>query len=183
MAERKKLLLRLDPAVAMRPKPPPAGGAVFLEKFTRFWNLLSFAERMTLRNVLRQRLRTTAGIFAAAMGSMLSVDAILLYVEMQHMVDFQFELVQRSDLDLVFKDEKGRAALDEARHWIGVDRAEPLGQIARNLSRRALQAARQLERDRHTEVTQRTVGRHVDDDRRLIGRRQSERLLERLADS
>jgi putative ABC transport system permease protein len=92
--------------------------------------VLSFAERMTLRNVIRQRLRTTAGIFAAAMGSMLSVDALLLYVEMQHMVDFQFELVQRSDIDLVFKDEKGRDALDEARRLPGVDRAEPLFDVA-----------------------------------------------------
>jgi len=123
-------VMKLDPAVAMRPKPPPAGGAVFLERFSAFWNLLSFASRMTLRNVIRHRLRTVAGIFAAAMGSMLSVDAILLYVEMQHMVDFQFELVQRSDIDLAFKDEKGRDALDEARRLPGVDRAEPLLDVA-----------------------------------------------------
>jgi putative ABC transport system permease protein len=123
-------VLKLDPAVAMRPKPPPVGGAVFLEKFPRLWNVLSFAERMTLRNVIRQRLRTAAGIFAAAMGATLSVDALLLYVEMQHMVDFQFELVQRSDLDLGFKDEQGREALDEARRLAGVDRAEPVLDVA-----------------------------------------------------
>jgi putative ABC transport system permease protein len=123
-------VLRLDPAVAMRPKPPPIGGAVFLERFPRFWKSLSFASRMTLRNVLRQRLRTAAGIFAAAMGSMLSVDALLLFYEMQHMVDFQFQLVQRSDLDLGFKDEQGREALDEALHLPAVDRAEPLFDVA-----------------------------------------------------
>lgn len=119
-------VLKLDPAVAMRPKPPPSGGAILLERFRVFWNSLSFAGRMTLRNVFRQRLRTAAGVFAAAMGSMLSVDALLLYVEMQHMVDFQFTLVQRSDLDLAFKDEKSREALDETRRLPGVDRAEPL---------------------------------------------------------
>lgn len=123
-------VLRLDPAVAMRPKPPPVGGAVFLERFPRFWKALSFAERMTLRNVIRQRLRTAAGIFAAAMGATLSVDALLLYYEMQHMVDFQFQLVQRSDIDLGFKDERGREALDEARRLPGVDRAEPLLDVA-----------------------------------------------------
>lgn len=125
-----RVVLKLEPAVAMRPKPPPSGGAVFLERFTMFWNSLSFANRMTLRNVIRQRLRTIAGIFAASMGAMLSVDALLLYVEMQHMVDFQFQLVQRSDIDLVFKDEKGRDALDEARQLPGVDRAEPLLDVA-----------------------------------------------------
>lgn len=123
-------VLRLDPAVAMRPKPPVAGGAIWLERFPRLWRALSFAERMTLRNVVRQRLRTAAGIFAAAMGAMLSVDALLLFVEMQHMVNFQFEFVQRSDLDLGFKDERGIEALDEAKRLPGVDRAEPLFDVA-----------------------------------------------------
>ncbi len=119
-------VLKLEPATAMRPKPPPSGGAVLLERWTGLWNRLSFASRMALRNILRNRLRTAAGLFASAMGATLSVDALLLAVETIHMVDFQFELVQRSDLDLTFKDERGRAALDEARRLPGVDLAEPV---------------------------------------------------------
>ncbi|MBL9082564.1 MAG: ABC transporter permease, partial [Planctomycetales bacterium] len=74
-------VLKLEPAVAMRPKPPAVGGAIWLERIPSLWNRLTFPARMALRNVLRSRLRTAAGIFAAAMGATLSVDALLLAFE------------------------------------------------------------------------------------------------------
>jgi putative ABC transport system permease protein len=58
------------------------------------------------------------------------VNAILLAVESRYMVDFQFEMIQRSDVDLSFKDERSLLALDEARRLPGVDRAEPLLDVA-----------------------------------------------------
>jgi putative ABC transport system permease protein len=123
-------VLKLEPAVAMRPKPPAVGGAIWLEKLPWLWNRFTFPARMALRNVFRSRLRTAAGIFAAAMGATLSVDALLLAFETNYMVDFQFELIQRSDIDLTFKDEQGRDAWDEATHLPGVDRAEPLFDVS-----------------------------------------------------
>jgi putative ABC transport system permease protein len=123
-------VLKLEPAVAMRPKPPEIGGSVGIERIGWFWNRLSFGWRMAVRNVFRHRLRTIAGLFASSMGATLSVNAILLAVESRYMVDFQFEMIQRSDVDLVFKDERSLAALDEARKLPGVDRAEPLFDVA-----------------------------------------------------
>ncbi|HVX10198.1 MAG TPA: ABC transporter permease [Pirellulales bacterium] len=121
-----RAVLRLEPAEAMRPKPPARGGAVWLERWRGFWNSLGFAWRMTLRNLLRQRFRTLAGVFAAAMGAGMSVNALMLIEETSFLVDFQFFKVQRSDVDLQFKDEQPSAALAEARGLPGVDRAEPL---------------------------------------------------------
>ncbi|HXT60797.1 MAG TPA: FtsX-like permease family protein, partial [Pirellulales bacterium] len=123
-------VLKLEPAEAMRPKPPAQGGAIWLERFRGFWGRLSFAWRMTLRNVVRHRFRSAAGAFAAAMGASLLVNALMLVAETNHMIDFQFEQVQRSDIDLAFKDERGRDALDEARRLPGVDRAEPVLNVA-----------------------------------------------------
>ena len=120
-----RAVLKLEPAEAMRQKPPAQGGAVWLERVTWFWSQLSFGWRMTLRNVIRNRLRTAAGMFAAAMGAAVSVDAIMLTEAIKYMVDFQFQWIMRSDIDLVFKDEKGRAAWDDARRLPGVDWAEP----------------------------------------------------------
>lgn len=128
-------VLRLEPAVAMRPKPPADGGAILLEHWPALWRRLTFPARMALRNVFRNRLRTAAGIFAAAMGATLSVDALLLAFETSYMVDFQFELIQRSDIDLTFKDERSREAWDEARRLPGVDHAEPLFDVSCTFSR------------------------------------------------
>lgn len=119
-------VLRLEPAEAMRPKPPAQGGAIWLERFGRFWQSLSFAGRMMLRNLVRHRFRTTAGVFAAAMGAGMSVNALMLVEATSFLVDFQFSQIQRSDIDLAFKDERPAAALTEARQLPGIDRAEPL---------------------------------------------------------
>lgn len=121
-----RAVLRLEPAEAMRPKPPAMGGAVWLERFHGFWHSLGFGSRMALRNLLRQRFRTAAGIFAAAMGAGMLVNALMLVEATALLVDFQFQRIQRSDIDLEFKDEQPRAALAETAALPGVDRAEPL---------------------------------------------------------
>jgi putative ABC transport system permease protein len=121
-----RAVLKLEPADAMRPKPPAQGGAIWLERFGRFWKSLSFAWRMTLRNLVRQHFRTAAGMFAAAMGAGMAVNALMLVEATEFLVEFQFYQVQHGDVDLNFKDERSRAALTEARRLPGVDLAEPL---------------------------------------------------------
>ncbi|MBL8828723.1 MAG: FtsX-like permease family protein [Planctomycetaceae bacterium] len=125
-----RVVMRLEPAEAMRAKPPAQGGAIILERLRWFWSRLSFGWRMTLRNIFRNRLRTGAGIFAAAMGACVAVDALMLAEAIVHMVDFQFELVQRSDIDLVLKDDRGFDTLNELRQLPGVDYAEPMFDVA-----------------------------------------------------
>ena len=122
--------LRLKPAEAMRPKPPAEGGAIWLEGFPWFWNRLSFGWRLVLRNVFRNRLRTAVGIFATAMGAGLLICGFMLASAVAYLIDFQFQLVTHSDVDLRFKDEKGYAALLEAEHLPGVDHAEPVFDVA-----------------------------------------------------
>src|SRR5207244_1189383 len=70
--------LRLQPADAMRPKPPARGGAIWLEHFTAIWRRLSYGWRLVLRNIFRQRLRSTVGVFAAMMGAALLVCGFML---------------------------------------------------------------------------------------------------------
>lgn len=122
--------LRLQPAEAMRPRPPTAGGRIWLERFTLLWQRLGFGWRMVLRNVVRHRLRTTVGVFAVAMGAALMTAGFMLREGVQYIIDFQFEQVMRSDVDLVFKDERGIDAVSEARRLPGVDRAEPQLDVA-----------------------------------------------------
>lgn len=123
-------VLKLDPAEAMRAKPPVQGGAIWLEHVVWLWKRLSFGWRMTLRSIFRNRLRTAAGVFAAAMGSAVAVNAMMLAWETTYLVDFQFYHVQRSDIDLTFEDERGIEALAEVQHLPGVDHAEPVFNVA-----------------------------------------------------
>jgi putative ABC transport system permease protein len=120
-----RAVLKLHPAEAMRPKPPKQGGAVLLEHATWLWQRLTSGWRMVLRGILRNRLRTAAGVFAAAMGASVLVTGFMMTEATNYLIDFQFRWVQQSDIDLSLKDERGREALLEASRLPGVDRAEP----------------------------------------------------------
>ena len=123
-------MLRLQPAEAMRPEPPRRGGAIWLERFRTVWNQLSSSWRMALRSVFRNRIRTLAAVFAAAMGAGLLVTGFMM-IEAQHfLLDFQYHRVIRSDIDLAFHDQRGDDAWDEVRRLPGVDHAEPVLEVA-----------------------------------------------------
>ncbi len=123
-------VLKLRPAEAMRPKPPVIGGAIILERFTALWRQFGFSSRLVLRSVFRNRFRSLAGLFAAMMGTCILVTGFMMQASIEMLIDFQFRLVQRSDRDLVFKDEQPVDALYEIQHLPGVDLAEPVLDVA-----------------------------------------------------
>ncbi len=125
-----RAVLRLKPAEAMRPKPPKQGGAILLERITWLWQRLDSNWRMVLRSIIRNRVRTAVGVFAAAMGASVLVSGFMMADASNYLVDFQFRWIAKSDIDLAFKDEQGEDALLEAARLPGVDRAEPLLNVA-----------------------------------------------------
>lgn len=123
-------VLRLDAAEAMRPKSPSIGQYIVLERFQSLWRSLSSATRMVLRGIFRNWVRSLTGLFATAMGTGLLVCAFIVDESMMHLVNFQYRLVQRSDVDLRFEDARSGRAFDEARRLPGVDYAEPVLELA-----------------------------------------------------
>ena len=101
-----------------------------LERATWFWARLSSGWRMVLRSIVRARVRTAAGVFAAAMGASVLVSGFMMVDATYHLIDFQFRWIQRSDVDLAFQDERTLDALLEAARLPGVDRAEPILNVA-----------------------------------------------------
>jgi putative ABC transport system permease protein len=118
-------MLRLRPAEAMRPEPPRRGGRIVLERWDFVWQRLSSSWRMVLRSLFRHRLRTAAGLFAAAMGSGLLVSGFMLWEGTDFLIEFELHRVVRSDVDVTFKDVRGEDALLELQGLPGVDLAEP----------------------------------------------------------
>jgi len=125
-----RTVLRLQPAEAMRPAPPRRGRKIFLERIVFVWSRLGSAWRMALRGMVRNRLRTAAGLFAAAMGTALLVSGLMMHEAGRFLIDFQFYRVVRSDIDLMLKDERGEDALWELRRLPGVDLVEPQLDVA-----------------------------------------------------
>ncbi|RIK77641.1 MAG: hypothetical protein DCC68_16925 [Planctomycetota bacterium] len=123
-------VLKLNPASAMRPKPPAQGKQILIERIGWLWRGLGSGWRTVLRDLFRNRFRTTAGMTAAALGTAILVTGLMMQASMDYLIEFQFNLIQRSDIDLYFKDERSVDALAEALKLPGVDHAEPVLEVA-----------------------------------------------------
>ncbi len=119
-------VLRLQPAAAMRQNPPERGGAILLERCRWFWRLFGFRTHMAFRSVFRNHFRTATSIFATAVSISIILMALVLFDSFISMIDYQFDAVAHSDLDVGMRDEESLAALFEAQALPGVELAEPL---------------------------------------------------------
>jgi putative ABC transport system permease protein len=158
-------MLRLQAAEAMRPEPPRRGGAILLEAWAPgLWRRLDSGWRMALRSVFRSRLRTTVGMFAAAMGTGLLMSGFMLLESQFYLLDFQFERISRADVELAFQSERDESALDEVGRLPGVDLVEPLLHVGCTLthgSRRKKTAVMGLVPDSQLTVPRDTLGRRI----------------------
>jgi putative ABC transport system permease protein len=146
-------VLRLQPAEAMRERPPERGGSIFLERFPRLWRKLGFRTHMALRSLIRNRIRTATTVFTLAISTAIMLLALVMYDSFLYLVDYQFEMVARSDVDLGLRDEQSMAVVEEARRLPGVDYAEPVlsvradlrnGRYSRRMSITGLAASHRL---------------------------------------
>jgi len=117
-------ILRLNVAEAMRTSPPESSHRLLLERWRALWTRLAFRWQLTLRNLLRNRVRTAIGLVAAAFGAALVFAALGMSSSLHHMIDFQFDSVIKSDYELVFHDPADISAVDEARRLPGMYDAE-----------------------------------------------------------
>lgn len=111
--------VRLPPAEAMRPPAP--------ERFSRGWiehgalaRTLDQPTRIILRNLDRHRFKTTLSVLGVGLSASLLLVGSYQFSAVDHMLDTQYRLVQRSDLQLTFTDPVPERAVAELRHAPGV---------------------------------------------------------------
>jgi putative ABC transport system permease protein len=115
--------VRLPPAEAMRPPPPPVYRATFVERLG-FHRVLDQPTRIILRNLERQPIKaalTTVGI-AAACGIL--VAGLFFRGTIDHIIHVQYGLAQREDVAVSFGEAVSWSAIPELRALPGVHHAE-----------------------------------------------------------
>lgn len=121
--------VRLPPAEAMRPAPPPSYRPSAIERLG-FQRLLSQAGRMILRNLERHPVKAALSVFAVAISTAILVVGNFMEDSVNYMMDFQFQLVERQDVTLTFIEPRGDGALREVEHLPGVLYAEPFRTVS-----------------------------------------------------
>ena len=115
---------RLPPAEAMRPEPPAQGDTRALDRYA-FFRRLRAPHRLIARSLLRRPLRTLLTCLGLSMGTAVMMlgrfhdDAVGL------MVDQQFRMASRQDLEVVFIEPVSQRTLSELVALPGVVAAEP----------------------------------------------------------
>ena len=97
--------LKEEPAELIRPKSPDVGKPLIFERM-RFWNRVSFLNKVTIRNIFRYRQRLAMMMVGIGGCTGLLVTGFGLRDSIVNVVDFQFSDITHYDLQVYFKDDQ-----------------------------------------------------------------------------
>lgn len=115
--------VKLPPAEAMRPEPPTTYRVSLLERLG-IGRFLSQPTRITLRSIERRPARAAVSVLGIAAGAALMVGGTFSIDAMDHMMEAQFQVAQRYDVQINFYVPASERAAHEATRLPGVLAAE-----------------------------------------------------------
>lgn len=114
-----KGVINILPAVSMRPEAPKSGKNLMIEK-TRFWKLITFSEKMVIRNLLRSKRRLVVIVLGIALTYAIILIPIYMYDEMLDMFYFQFGELQAMDYNVNFNGLYDQSMVKEIRNELDI---------------------------------------------------------------
>lgn len=122
-------VVRMAPAEAMRPEPPESFRPALAERLgLAKWVGVSL--RMALRNLERRPWRAVLTVLALAMATGILVVPSAFRDGIAHVLDFQWDVVQRQTAIVAFNEASSPRALADIRHLPGVEHADPFRSVA-----------------------------------------------------
>jgi len=119
----------VPPAEAMRPLAPATYHRGILE-LLRVQRFVPLTIRMVVRNLERRPFRSLLSVVAISLAVGIVIVGTFTVDAVRYLTDVQFNIAQRQDVTLAFKDARSRRALHELEHLPGVLRAEPVRVVA-----------------------------------------------------
>ncbi len=103
----------LMPAQLMRPKAPKEGKRVFLERFSFFWNRLSFLKKVSFRNVFRYKQRLFMMVLGIGGCMALLLTGFGVRDSVSNIASEQFDTIMKYDLGIAFDTPKNEAEREQ----------------------------------------------------------------------
>lgn len=94
--------LQLVPAESMRPKPPASGRNIFLEKLGLLWRNINFSWKIIMRNLFRYKRRSAMASVGIIFSMVLLLVAFGFRNSMDHLMEVQFNEIQKFDIKVNF---------------------------------------------------------------------------------
>ncbi|MEL7500239.1 MAG: FtsX-like permease family protein [Planctomycetota bacterium] len=121
--------IRLPPAEAMRPEPPPDYRPTVIERFFPT-QLLPAALRIVVRNVQRKPFKSAASVVGIAMSIAVLVLGAFSLDALDYLIEFQFRKAQRQDLTVGFVEPATASVIHEISDLDGVLESETTRSVA-----------------------------------------------------
>jgi len=119
----------LPPAEAMRPQSPTSFKRTPLEKLGVHQHL-SFLSRIVLRQLERRPIRAFLSSLGMAFALAILIFSFFMEDSMTYLMDVQYDLTQREDVNIAFVEPKPIRALEEIKTIPGVLNVEPVRNVA-----------------------------------------------------
>ena len=117
---------RIEPAEGMRAESPQIYRRTLVERLGLVWRVLGSAPRMIVRHLARTKVRAAITITGVGLATSLLMLTFWAQDATDVLIDTQFGLIERHDVQIAFHSDRNRSALHEIRHIRGVRTAEPL---------------------------------------------------------
>ncbi len=121
--------VRLPPAEAMRPEPPPMYRAGWFER-SGLARRLSTVTRMVQRQLTRRPLRAALTCLGLSLAVAILILGSFMADALDHVIETEFQIAQRQDLTLVLTEPTNGRVTAEIAHLPGVRRVEPFRSVA-----------------------------------------------------
>ena len=118
----------LPPAEAMRPESPTEFKPSLLEKMG-IHKHLSFLSRIVLRQLERRPIRALLSAVGMAFALALLIFSFFMEDTMTHLMDVQYDMTQREDVNISFVEARSARAIEELKVLPGVLSVEPIRNV------------------------------------------------------
>ena len=119
---------KLPPAEAMRAESPTEFKPSYLEKIG-IHKHLSFLSRIVLRQLERRPIRALLSAIGLAFALALLIFSFFMEDTMEHLMDVQYDITQREDVNISFVEARSTRALEELKILPGVLSVEPIRNV------------------------------------------------------
>ena len=104
--------LREAPAELIRPKAPPAGSHILIERVSFIWKRVRFLHKVSIRNILRYKKRMIMMILGVGGCTALLLAGFGVRDSIQDILVFQYGEIEIYDMSVMFMDEMGEQEID-----------------------------------------------------------------------
>jgi putative ABC transport system permease protein len=93
---------KVSPSDLIRPKTPPAGKRILLERITPLWKRISFLYKVSIRNIFRDKKRFLMMVIGVSGCTALLIAGIGIKATISKVADYQFDEISTYDITTLF---------------------------------------------------------------------------------